>query len=280
MLNYPSTLKLNDRGNVFKSERDRKRATSRVELRPLTTIRTNNVSVLPSSSTRSSSTHTPKNNNDKIINSKISINTITNNIKKIKDLKMKDIKKKKYIIIIVCFIILTTLMNHINLSSYIENRKQNMNQEEIVASTTNNNNNNYVPEEQNDEEKQKRIKYIYEALKKYSSVESLNNKQSYQYKALEWISTADGYNIKPQHPKFLQRYVLALLYYSTNGPTSWKNNKKFLTPFDECSWKDNGGVRNCNEEGFVTDLSLWNNLHGTLPSEIGYLTSLKTLCEF
>eukprot|EP00970_Alexandrium_tamarense_P000847 scaffold97_cov193-Alexandrium_tamarense.AAC.16 len=71
-----------------------------------------------------------------------------------------------------------------------------------------------------------------------------------------------------------QRYVLAILYYSTNGD-EWKNSTDWLNGH-ECNWKGVG----CASDGeagvmSLTYLDLSNNLlNGTIPSEIGYISSL------
>ena len=64
--------------------------------------------------------------------------------------------------------------------------------------------------------------------------------------------------------RFVERYVLALLYYQFNGP-HWTYNLKFLSGHDHCEWhemfKDKEGktVKNgvfCNDEGYVLELNL------------------------
>ncbi len=67
--------------------------------------------------------------------------------------------------------------------------------------------------------------------------------------------------------------ALVALYNSTNGG-SWKNNAAWLTSNTPCSWY---GVKEC-QNGHVTHLDLQvNNLNGTLPAELGNLTSLQIL---
>jgi len=110
----------------------------------------------------------------------------------------------------------------------------------------------------------------------------INDTTTPQHRALDWIANWDTYNLPPTDgPALIQRYVLAVLYYSTDG-AHWKDQKKWLSPVHECEWSDNGGVRKCdrnNEGGFgaVQDLSLWNNLRGTIPTELGLLSELRTL---
>ena len=61
------------------------------------------------------------------------------------------------------------------------------------------------------------------------------------------------------------------------GKGGWKKVHHFLSNMHECDWSEGGGVRSCNDKGYVTDLSLWNNLRGRIPSELGHLTQLKVL---
>ncbi|MEN8217501.1 MAG: S8 family serine peptidase, partial [Pseudomonadota bacterium] len=66
--------------------------------------------------------------------------------------------------------------------------------------------------------------------------------------------------------------ALVALYNSTNGE-NWEYNKGWLKADKVCSWT---GVR-CND-GHVLELSLsWNNLTGSIPTELGNLTNLETL---
>ena len=126
-----------------------------------------------------------------------------------------------------------------------------------------------------------------------------------QYKALSWLSADPS----RQHntTALVQRYALATLYFSTHAkylPTThqskknaqkrgfggnewgvqegevegWKKQFNFLShDLNECQWNDDGGVRQCNAKGEITDISLWNNLVGTIPAEIGLLTNLQVL---
>jgi len=71
--------------------------------------------------------------------------------------------------------------------------------------------------------------------------------------------------------KRIQRYVLATLYFSTNGD-SWASNTGWLSNDDECDWYTDVGDFCSN--GAVVDLDLrWNNLVGSLPVEIALLSS-------
>lgn len=64
--------------------------------------------------------------------------------------------------------------------------------------------------------------------------------------ALQWIVEDDPLRLPipnltetnedgPSSWKIRQRYVLALLYFSTNG-NQWENDYNFLSTYDECRW--------------------------------------------
>uniref|UniRef100_A0A7R9W3P0 Leucine-rich repeat-containing N-terminal plant-type domain-containing protein n=1 Tax=Pseudictyota dubia TaxID=2749911 RepID=A0A7R9W3P0_9STRA len=91
--------------------------------------------------------------------------------------------------------------------------------------------------------------------------------------ATEWILSEDSTGPANRMSEFLtQRYVLALLYYSTNGK-NWRA-KRFLTPDHHCSWYRIG----CNNDESVHSIRMWdNNLEGTLPSELALIQSLRIL---
>jgi hypothetical protein len=83
----------------------------------------------------------------------------------------------------------------------------------------------------------------------------------------------------------LERYVLAVFYYSTSGP-SWKFD--YLSDEDVCIWNDGKSVTNSSEpmtgvycvEGgeSVGTLALSENkLRGTIPWELALLTSLEVI---
>ena len=111
---------------------------------------------------------------------------------------------------------------------------------------------------------------------------------SAQYKALTWLAEKDQVQliIDDNDSRILQRYVLAVLYFSTDGP-NWTHQHNFLsTDKHECLWnaKDEHekekGVLECNVNWGreITKLSLyWNNLNGTIPEELSALTSLREI---
>ena len=103
---------------------------------------------------------------------------------------------------------------------------------------------------------------IKEVAQQITPLPTLEDPTSFQFSALQWmihndtLVTLENFN----QVKVLQRYICAVLYFATNGPT-WKAQSIFLTNEDTCSWNKvvNGtvlGVRNCNDEGEVTSLFL------------------------
>jgi Leucine-rich repeat (LRR) protein len=87
-----------------------------------------------------------------------------------------------------------------------------------------------------------------------------------------------------QQQHIVQRYALAVLYFATTTMEQegavgggWKRELKWLSPVHECEWYGEGGVRKCNHHKQVTDISLWNNLRGTIPIELGALSKLQIL---
>ena len=70
-----------------------------------------------------------------------------------------------------------------------------------------------------------------------SSNESIANPSSAQYKAKEWILSEDNSGLDPKNDKnrIIQRYALAVLYYSTGGDR-WIYQGNFMSSNHECDW--------------------------------------------
>lgn len=74
-----------------------------------------------------------------------------------------------------------------------------------------------------------------------STEEDLTTNGTPQNKALTWMSFDD--ELRPRVPStsktyshFVERYVLAVFYFATNGP-SWTYKLKFLSGIDHCDWR-------------------------------------------
>mmetsp|Transcript_7023 Transcript_7023/g.12730 ORF Transcript_7023/g.12730 Transcript_7023/m.12730 type:complete len:551 (+) Transcript_7023:48-1700(+) len=115
--------------------------------------------------------------------------------------------------------------------------------------------------------------------------------------ALEWLiddipsnilHTPDGLFGYYLEWKMIQRYILAVLYFSTNGP-GWINSMHFMTSERECEWHAGHVAENKNEisspkgasfKGVSCNKKSWqiqgidlnmNNAVGTIPPEISFL---------
>merc|ERR1712151_763514 len=93
----------------------------------------------------------------------------------------------------------------------------------------------------------------------------LSNDSSPQSMALKWIIDEDELKMDANDENLVQRYVLALLYFSTSG-NNWDSSFNWLSEYSECEWWD--GIT-CTEDGKVEIINLRSNgLLGTIPSEI------------
>ncbi|KAL3944451.1 MAG: hypothetical protein SGBAC_001479 [Bacillariaceae sp.] len=121
----------------------------------------------------------------------------------------------------------------------------------------------------------------------YSSIsgdEVFRDPTTPQSKALEMISreiqgnTFDVRNVSDQY--LSERYALRVLYYSTAGDAWLVNDHNFNSTMNTCTWMNatQGNRLLCNDLGEVTDMFLnVAGLNGTIPSELGVLTSLSQL---
>ena len=111
------------------------------------------------------------------------------------------------------------------------------------------------------------VKYIFSS--KVSSLPSFREVGSPEHNAAAFISNGDAFNMTMTDidelgkRRFMERYVLALLYYQSAGD-HWNDNYNFLGPFDHCDWHSEystpqgrfmKGVQ-CNDDGFVIHLDL------------------------
>jgi len=90
------------------------------------------------------------------------------------------------------------------------------------------------------------------------------------YSAASWMLMKDDFRLPVDSPQLTQRYVLALIYFSlSHGNSVWLDEETH-----ECNWQ----VVRCNTEKEVVALELdASHLIGSLPTEIGLLTSLESL---
>jgi hypothetical protein len=117
-----------------------------------------------------------------------------------------------------------------------------------------------------------------------------------QGQATEWFLNQDGAEICPDDPKVLQRWILAVIYFSTQGdgwlqcsanPSATDNcgaeepfvaATRFLSSVNECEWAGISCIDDC-----ITEIEFEENaLNGTIPTEIGMSTISPTppICAF
>lgn len=109
---------------------------------------------------------------------------------------------------------------------------------------------------------------------------ALQNASSPQFMALEWLQQdKNNANTTYDDWRMIQRYVLAVLYYSTGGD-SWINNEKWLSPENECTWFTSAIDPICNETGgrYLRIILFGNDLQGTVPMELALLSD--SLCKY
>lgn len=129
---------------------------------------------------------------------------------------------------------------------------------------------------------------IIQLIGNLSGPQTLRNVNSPHFRAFNWINRLDGWIACPnEEVGFVQRFVLAIFYFSMLGEDRWTNcdangsessceseAQRWLGAESECNWY---GVT-CNQEGVVTHLDLQRNgLEGNLPVELFSLTAMQGL---
>jgi hypothetical protein len=149
----------------------------------------------------------------------------------------------------------------------------------IVISVKNNDNNKEAVYEQPNGRIEQVMDFIFD--NEVSTLPDLNDVYSAQHRAAGFIADGDAYQIELSEEnaaKFVERYVLTLLYYQFNGP-EWTYNYKFLSKRDHCEWWDTfesasgeelrQGVI-CNEDGYVVELNLGKRRHSHVSSPVNF----------
>ncbi len=97
---------------------------------------------------------------------------------------------------------------------------------------------------------------------------------SVQELAYNWLKDIDTTTACDGTTALLERYVLAIYYYSTSGD-DWNRNSGWLSSSNHCiNWF---GI-SCNNDGRVESISMnENNVDGIIPSELGLLLSLSRI---
>jgi len=116
--------------------------------------------------------------------------------------------------------------------------------------------------------------------------EVMQQEGSPQNLALEWVAGSANFEAL-ERPQRVQRYVLAVLYYSTfkqpnyyyneqNGDViqGWTSALNWMTDEPECDWE---GIT-CDTDAITGILLREHRLSGTMPNEVAFLaTSLQTI---
>jgi hypothetical protein len=106
--------------------------------------------------------------------------------------------------------------------------------------------------------------------------EALSSPGTPQNEAYQWLQTNAFLNVYTDN-QILQRYALAVFFYSTNGPTTWDpviRDDGWLTDAPECEWGST--ANNQCTDGVYTSLTLdFVGVSGTIPDELSLLTSMQ-----
>ena len=159
-----------------------------------------------------------------------------------------------------------------------------------------------------------RLEVILETAALLSGSDISNVTNSSQFQAIHWMAEEDPFTnlILNEPDRLMQRYILSLLYFQTRGQY-WNDQLNFLSDQTECSWFHDI-LSACDDDGFLINLQLRkfvslslynfeslmpslthlsfathfyiakrirvtasNNLVGSLPEELTYLTRLERL---
>jgi hypothetical protein len=95
-------------------------------------------------------------------------------------------------------------------------------------------------------------------LLKAISGDSLLDSTSPQARTIQWLAAEDAALVDVDgdlQPSLSQRYVLALLFFSTGGE-AWASPYSFLSPDSICEWKDFDEGVSCDSQGNVIEIIL------------------------
>ena len=98
-----------------------------------------------------------------------------------------------------------------------------------------------------------------------------------QKKAFYWLAANTGV-LDMEHTELMQRYTMAVFYYSTNAvktpwtadPKPWLSATSWLSITNVCEWR---GIK-CNGQNHIEEITLpQNNLSGRLPMELWFISA-------
>jgi hypothetical protein len=109
-------------------------------------------------------------------------------------------------------------------------------------------------------------------LSDVSAAETFQDSTSSQYKALSWLADNDMNTSIEDTEELQSRYILAVFYYSLDGPSWIETENAWLSAADKCAWN---GVT-CNEDSGVESIiqDTYANFAGIVPDELQSLTTL------
>lgn len=135
----------------------------------------------------------------------------------------------------------------------------------------------------------------YRVLSNVTDIATLEDATTPQGRALRWLLREDERHLQPDDPTLTQRYIMAVLYFSTDGDNwskcfadatpeecGWwgysnRDYQPFLSQASECfwgMWESNA----CNRDGLITSIRIpGNNLLGNLPLELAALPDLRNI---
>ena len=94
----------------------------------------------------------------------------------------------------------------------------------------------------------------------------LSNMSSPQYKALSWLAIEDEFISSPGDPDMLERYILAVFYFSTDGD-NWDINNQWFSEKHICKW---WGVVGCTNNERVTLFDMGTYVSSFVSIRLGY----------
>ena len=114
-----------------------------------------------------------------------------------------------------------------------------------------------------------------------TSTPELFDQESTQFAALQWLAQWMA-SIPAQQlgritkKRLVQRWVLAVLYLSMNGPNWLNGADDWMGDDDACDWISDNSQGSCDGNDLVNSLDLSNNnLRGSLPKELSLLRSMS-----
>ena len=139
------------------------------------------------------------------------------------------------------------------------------------------------------------LQEIYNVLANITDMTTLDDSTTPQGRALHWLLRRDERLLQPDDPSLTQRYVMAVLYFSTNGDKWSKcsaeappeecgfssyyrdNYQPFLSQASECVW-GHWLANACDRDGHISTIRIPNNnLAGPLPPELAALPELRRI---